>query len=232
MGSIRRTSYPADPEEHTDKHTLPVTYLFQILWRRRWLIAAVAICCAGIGVVYSLMQSPKYEASVRILIGQKPSSDPLGSLPVDSMQQITQTMVEAIDSRHTAEDVIQWLHLKMTPEDFLTHMSVEQVDVTQFIEVRYVSESPERAQQVANTIGDVFSSQVSGMNLTANQVTAAVYERAVVPDSPVGAGVILTGTLALATGLMLGVALAFLLEYVDRTTKPNNTGKPNIRAGP
>ena len=62
---------------------------------------------------------------------------------------------------------------------------MEQVPNTQWIEVHYTDSSPERAQRVANAVGDVFSKQVSEVSSSANAITATVWERAVVPGEPV-----------------------------------------------
>ena len=124
-------------------------------------------------------------------------------------------MVQAVDSRPIAEGVIRQLGLQTTPESFEMNLTAEQVRDTQFIEVDYTDSSPERAQQVANTIGDVFSEQVSEVSPSANAITATVWEQAELPDEPVSPTPIRNGFLALAAGVMLGVALAFLLEYLD-----------------
>jgi capsular polysaccharide biosynthesis protein len=221
VGAIEQISLRPDPEEHTP----PLIDLLQILWKQVWLIAVVASCFTGVVVGYSVMQPPEYEASVRILIGQEHRRDPLSSLSVESLQQTTQTMVEAIDSRAIAEDVTQQLDSDMTPQALVKNMSVEQVGTTQFIEVSYVAESPKEAQQVANTIGEVVSSRTPDMNISANVITATVYERALVPDSPVSPNPVRNGVVALVPGLMLGVGLAFLLEYLHRATKPYRKGK-------
>jgi capsular polysaccharide biosynthesis protein len=214
-----------DQKPFPEEHTPSLIELLRILLSWWWLVGAVAISLSGLATGYSLMQPPEYVASVRILIGQEHQRDPLSSLTVESLQQTTQTMVEAIKSRSTAEAVIQQLDSKMTPEFLLNQMSVEQVGITQFIEVSYAAQHPERAQQVANTIGEVVSEQAPDLNITANVITATVHDEAVVPDSPVSPDPFRNGVLALATGLMLGVGLVFLLEYLHRATKPYRGGK-------
>ncbi len=47
---------------------------------------------------------------------------------VQGLQQITQTIVEAVNSRPVVESVIQQLGLELTPEDFLDQrLNVEQI---------------------------------------------------------------------------------------------------------
>src|SRR5215213_268511 len=195
--------------------------LFRGLRRRLWVIALMTAVFTGAAVAFSLAQTPMYEASVEILVGQEQGA---GSTPgslggdVQGLEQLTATMAKGVNSRPIAEEVIQQLNLQVTPEEFLEkHLSVRQVIQTQFIEVNYRDSSPERAQQVANAIGDVFSEQVSQVSPSASAITATVWTRAVVPDEPVSPKPVRTGMLALVLGLMLGLGLALLLEYLDNS---------------
>ena len=182
------------------------------------MILLVAVVCAGATLGLSALQTPMYEASIKILVGQERGSNAPGSLggDVQGLQQLTQTMAESIDTRPVAEAVIGQLNLPVTPEDFLEkYLSVDQVKATQLIEVKYRDSNPQRAQQAADNIGDVFSEQVSQVNPSGDATTATVWERAKVPDEPVTPNILYNTALALIVGLALGVGLAFLLEYLD-----------------
>jgi capsular exopolysaccharide synthesis family protein len=198
-----------------DEYVLSVGDYLQVIWRRLWVIGLAAAVLTGAAVGYSLAQTPMYEASVTILVGQERG---ITETPNDviGLQQLTQTMVGGVSSRPVAEAVIRQHDLRMTTDEFLNeHLSVEQEPNTQWIRVNYRDSSPERAQRVANAIGDVFSKQVSDVSPSANAITATVWERAVVPGEPVTPKPMRNGLLALALGLVLGVGLAFLLEYLD-----------------
>ena len=173
------------------------------------------VVLAGAITGFSLAQTPMYEASIKILVGQERG---ITQNPGDvvGLQQLTRTMVEGVNSRPLAESVISELGLSMTPEEFLEeHIRVEQVPETQFVRVFYEDSSPERAQQAANTIGYVFSEQVSDVSSSASDITATVWEWAVAPDRPVSPSPIRNGLLGLVLGLILSVGLALLLEYLD-----------------
>lgn len=192
--------------------------ILRILWVRLWLIILVTALLVGAVVGYGLVQRPTYEASIKILVGQEREDDSQSSLgsDVQGLQQITQTMAEAISSRPVAVAVIQQLDLPVAPEQFLEdNLIVEQVGATQFIQVDYRDSDPRRAQRVANTVGEVFSQQISDSSATANTITATVWERAAVPSEPVSPNFFIYTAAALAAGLMLGVGLAFLLDNLD-----------------
>lgn len=207
------------PEEAPrDEYVLSLGDLFGVIWKRLWVIVLAAVLLTGAAVGYSLGQTPIYEASIKILVGQEQRASEvpsqLGS-DVMGLQQLTLTVSEAVGTRPVAEGVIERLDLDLTPEQFLQNLSVEQVSTTQFIQVSYRDPDPERAQRVANITGEVFSDQVSEVSPNANAITATLWERAVAPGAPASPDTLLNALLALVLGLMLGVGLAFLLEYLD-----------------
>lgn len=215
MGAGPASGAPAETSQ--DEYVLSLGDLLRVIWKRWWVIALIAILSTGAALGYSLGQTPVYEASIKILVGQEGQSNVPGGLggEVQGLQQITLTMSEAVATRPVADAVIDRLDLNLTPEEFLENLSVEQVGNTQFIQVSYSDPNPERARRVANTVGEVFADQVSEVSPSANSITATLWERAIAPESPASPNVLLNTLLALVLGLMLGVGLAFLMEYLD-----------------
>ncbi len=183
---------------------------------RLWVILLVTIVLMGAAWGFSLAQTPKYQASITILVGQERG---ITEAPEDVMglQQLTQTMAVGVSSRPVAEAVIRQEDLRMTTEELLEGMSVEQIPDTQFIRVGYTDTDPERARRVANAVGEAFSERISEVSSNANSITASVWEPAATPNDPVSPNPVRNGLLGLAVGLMLGLALGFLLEYLDDT---------------
>jgi capsular exopolysaccharide synthesis family protein len=216
MGTERGPGMPAGAAE--GEYVFSLAGPFRVIGRRLWAIGLVTAVLTGVVVGFSMAQAPIYEASTTILVGQESgiTQDPNYAL---GLQQLTQTMVGAVNSRPVAKAVIRQENLRMTTEEFLGHLSVEQVPNTQWIQVTYRDVSPERAQRLANAVGDVFSKQVSEVSSSASGITATVWERAVVPDAPVSPNPVRNGLLALVLGLVLGIGLALLLEYVDDSWK-------------
>ncbi len=198
--------------EATDRdYALTLKDVLQVIGRRIWVVLLVATACVGVAVGASLVQTPMYQASITILVGQGRG---ITDTPTDvaGLQQLTITMAEAVGSRPIAEKVIQQQGLQTDPDAFLSErLKVEQVSSTQFIGVDYTDSEPERAQRVANAVGEVFSERISS---NTDSITATVWEPAVTPTEP---DPLRNGLLALILGLMLGVGLAALLEYFDES---------------
>jgi capsular polysaccharide biosynthesis protein len=219
MDSEMRPGDDTFPGTRADELFLSQADLARIMRRRLWVIALVGFIFAGLAAGFSFVQTPTYEASIKVLIGQKQSSDippDLGN-EVAGLQQITATMVEAVQTRPVAQGAIERLDLRMSPTSLLENLSAEQIGTTSFLEVSYADSNPERAQRIANTVGEVFSDQISKTSPSANAITATVWEPAVLPDEPAAPSPIRNVVLALVLGLMLGLGLAFLLEYLDNS---------------
>lgn len=193
--------------------------IFRIVWKRLWIVVLMPLVCVGAAVGFSLSQTPVYEASARLLVGQEPAANSDQQLPlvgsVEGLQQLAQTMVEAIPSRPVAEEVIEEEKLNTTPDAFLGDLTVEQVGTTQFIELSYENPDPRVAQSVVNAVSDVSSERISEVSAGSANISVKVWEYAVVPGVAVSPNPPRSALLALVVGLMLGVGLAFLLEHLD-----------------
>jgi capsular polysaccharide biosynthesis protein len=205
------------PYAETQRY-LTLREVLQILWKRAWVIVLVAVVLVGSAVGASLVQTPVYEASSKLLLGQKQADDPLPSNlmgEVEGLQQLTHTMVTAVDSRPVAKETIQRQGLQMDPQVLLDNLTVEQLEDTQFLQLTYRDSDAARAQEIVNAVSDVSSDKIAGANASPSNITVMVWEHAAVPRAPVSPDPVRNGVLALALGLMLGAGLAFLLEYLD-----------------
>lgn len=208
--------------------------LFRTIGRWFWLIAIVAGALVAAVMWFSRAQAPLYEASTTILVGQN-SGLIQNPGDVTGLQEITRTMAQAVMSYPVAEGAVRKMGLEgeMKPQELVGTLESEQIPDTQFIRVTYRDTDPERAQRVANAIGESFSEQVAELQreTAANAaraaeaferegifggvppvVTATVWEPAQLPEAPVSPNPRTDGLLALVMGLMLGLGLAFLLE--------------------
>ena len=199
-----------------DEHLFSLKEFVLPVWKRLWVVAFVVLVSIGVAMGFTYLQTPTYESSIKLLVGQKEGNaaeNLAGEIP--GLQQLTQTMTAAVDTRPVAEAVVRELDLSMSPAEVLNNLSAEQDAATLFIDVSYTDPDPVKAQRVANTVGEVFSEQISGVNLSASGATATVWVTAEVPQEPSSPSIPRNLLLALALGLMIGVGLAFLLEYLD-----------------
>ena len=193
---------------------LPAGNLLQIIWRRAWVVLMAIVVCLGIAWGYSHEQTPLYQASIKMLVGQDQGLlvDPS---QVANLQNMAGTVSEAVTTRPVGEGVVKRLNMDSSPEFIVANTTAEPITNTQFIDVSYVDTNPRRAQQVANTIGDVVSQQIADVSPKANGVSVTVWERADQPSTPISPNTSRNLLMAVVIGAMLGVGLALLLAYLD-----------------
>jgi capsular polysaccharide biosynthesis protein len=192
-------------------------------WRSRYQgnrvfrVLVITVVLAAVGVTSSgFLQTPTYEASAQVWVDQK-QGDQQTNLAgtVEGLQAIIQPLVYAIDSRPVAEETLQRLGLQMGAAELLDNLTVEQVENTSFIVLTYEDTSPARAQEIVNMVGEVSSELISERSVVAgSQLTANVFEKASLPESPVSPHPLRNGLLTLVIGLMLCAGTVVALSAV------------------
>lgn len=231
------TAAPGRVPEYEGAFTL--SDLARVVLKRLWVIVLVVAVVVGVAVGASFWQTPTYAASAMLMVGQEPGEGQSTNLAgsVEGLQQLTQNMTIAIGTRPVAEEAIQRLGLEISPEELLDNLTIEQVETSQFIRLGYTDTDPQRTQQIVNTVGVVSSERISQASVPGGALTATVYERAIIPVSPASPDPTRNGILAAALGLMLGIGLVLLMEYLDRSWRSSEeveqiSGVPNFATIP
>ncbi len=201
-------------------NTSTLTSLLQVLWRRLWVIVIVAAALTGSAVGFSMMQTPVYVASVKVLVGQNGQDVPTSlAADVQGLQNIAPTMAAAVTTVPVTQAASERLDLPKGSSGVVLGNVSAQPDPpgTTFISISYRDTDPKRAQLIANALGEAFTEKVSKVSPRVNSVTATVWEPATLPWAPVSPNPARNGLLALILGIVLGVGLAFLLESLDES---------------
>jgi capsular polysaccharide biosynthesis protein len=215
-----------------------------------WALAASLLVAAGVTFV-SLLQTPTYEASAKVRVdqeqgdqqsnlavsGEEIKTEGLPRIRIDipedreQLQALTQTMIIAIDTRPVADEAIRRLDLRMSPDELLNSLTIEQLESSQLIQLSYTDTDPARATQVVNTVGQVSSERISEASATANNITATVYEKAEVPDTPASPKPLRNGLIALVVVLVLcaGLAKLALARTAGRARAAGTLGERSSR---
>ncbi len=212
-----------DPRQDGDERMMPgsdakvpfsVRDVRQVILKRLWVVLLVVLVFLGATLGVTLWQTPVYEASAKLVVGQKPGGPQDSDLQnnTEGLQLILPSVVDAIDSPPVAEEVIQRLGLRMAPDTLLENLSVEQEGSTVFIQLSYKDADPERAQRIVNTVGVVSSERIPEAIGSAGDITVTMYEDALVPGSPASPDPVKNATLALILGLMVAPVLAIWMD--------------------
>ncbi|WP_404330381.1 YveK family protein [Mesobacillus maritimus] len=201
------------------EETISLKELLQTLRKRLALILAITLTAVIIsGVVSFFFLTPIYQASTQILVNKK-SEDQLyyNSNELQTSMQLINTYQRILTSPRILDIVANELNLDMDGKQLIGKVTV-QTDDSQVMNISVQDENPQQAVDIANTIASVFTKEVIDIFEVDN---VSVLWTAEVADaqSPVKPQPMLNIAIALVVGLMAGVGLAFLLEYLDNTVK-------------
>ena len=190
--------------------------------KMRVLLGAVVLG-AVVVTLASLSQTPTYEASAQVLVGERSPAQETGNGKIQLipnapapgvLQDLTLTMAKAIDTTPVAEGTIRRLGLRMKSAELLDRLTAEQDAGTSFVRLTYEDTDPQRARLIVNTVGEVASERLSERSAAGSNFTATVWEKATVPESPVSPHPLRNGVLTLVVGLVLCTGLALALPGV------------------
>ena len=207
-----------------NEETIELRELLEILLKRKLLIILMTVLCTVAGGVYSVfLITPMYNAETTMMVnGAKNMTDIASSLDIGSInlsQKLVVTYGEIVKSRIVLEQTIDSLKLDMTYEQLLRKTTAQQVGGTEILKIAVQDEDPAQAAVIANKISDVFVKEVMRI-LKVNNVETI--DKAIPIEKPVNVKTALNIAIAMILGLMLGVFIAFVLEYMDNTIKTEN----------
>ncbi len=128
-----------------------------LFWHWAWLLIFITVLMASGAFFISSRQPRVYLSSATMLIRESQAA----SASANSLanERLAQTYSKMMIQQPVLEGVIQELGLQLTPERIQRNLQVEVVPDTQLIVVSVEDTNPERAAQIANTIGLVFAEQ-------------------------------------------------------------------------
>lgn len=205
-----------------------LTQYLDVIRRRKWIVLGVWLACIGAAVAVSVLQDKQYRATTRLVVGQGTGVVAAGQS--NAVRPLTATMAKLVKTNVVADNVIANLRLPATvsPEDLLARISVSIDPETAVLDISVVWSEKERATQIVQEIGLVFSQLVKerfGQPGTAASIQGAIAELPVTvtifdparadefavsprPVRNVGAAIVL--------GLIFGLLAAFLRDHFDR----------------
>lgn len=194
---------------------------FLILRRRMWLIILLTVLSvAASGLVSYFVLEPEYQTFTTLMVGKPKDYQNVDSkLEYNDLllnQKLVSTYGELVKMRVVADEVIENLKLNISYKEFREKVNVNLVKDTEIIKLEVMDTDPVLAAKIANETAQVFMQNVKDIMMVEN---IQVIDEAQVPDSPVKPRPNLNMAIAGVLGLMVGIFLVFLLEYLDSTIK-------------
>ena len=201
------------------EETISITDIFKTLKKRWKLIMLLTLIAALIsGTISYFLLTPVYQSSTQILVNQKQSENQLDSTQIRSNIDMINTYSVIIKSPAILEKVIDELELNQSVEQLSGKITINSQENSQVFSLTVQDSNPSQAVEIANTISETFQKEIKDIM---NVDNVSVLSKAEIKENPtpVKPNPVLNIAIAVVVGLMAGIGLAFLLEYMDNTIK-------------
>ena len=187
--------------------------------KKRWKIIALCTLIATVvsGIFSFFIISPTYEASTKVFIGKEESSvENYNYNDITMYQKLLKTYSELIKTKDLINRSITNSEYELEVEDVLNNVSVTTMSDTQMIQIAYKSTSPNIAKNMLENITNEFITTAQELVPNGN---VRVLETVELPEEPVAPNKKMNIAIAFILGMMVGLGIVFLLEYLDNTYK-------------
>ena len=201
--------------------------LLRIL-RARWVTATItALATISGAVVYSLLQTPQYEASTRLFVSATAATN------VDSANELLQgsrysqdrvlSYTQLIMGETLAMRTIDRLNLDISASTLKARVTAKSKSNTVLIDVSVLDQSPVRARDIANALSDEFVVMARELETPSPgarpEARVVVEQRASISENPVVPKKTRNLALGIALGGMLGLGIAIVRDRLDNSVK-------------
>ncbi|WP_260284815.1 YveK family protein [Peribacillus aracenensis] len=201
------------------EETISIADIFKTLKKRWKLIMLLTLIAALIsGTISYFFLTPVYQSSTQILVNQKQSENQLDSNQIRSNIDMINTYSVIIKSPAILEKVIDELELDQSVEQLSEKITINSQENSQVFSLTVQDSNPSQAVEIANTVSGTFQKEIKDIM---NVDNVSVLAKAEIKVNPIAVkpNPLLNIAIAIVVGLMAGIGLAFLLEFMDNTIK-------------
>ncbi|MDF2013275.1 YveK family protein [Priestia megaterium] len=195
--------------------------MIQIL-KKRWILIVVLTLIAGLcsGIISYNVLKPVYQASAQILVNQKKSdnSTTLDASQIQTNLQLINTYSVIIKSPTILGKVIEDLNLNQSVNELNQKVTVVSQENSQVFSVKIEDTNAANATKIVNAVTKTFKKEIPRI-MNVDNITILTKAGASENPTPIKPNPLLNIAIAALVGLILGIGLAFVLEYIDNTIK-------------
>ncbi|ATP39445.1 capsular biosynthesis protein [Solibacillus sp. R5-41] len=192
----------------------------KIIKKRLVLIVILTVISVGIAAGISFyVLTPIYEAQTQILVNQKSNSEEAYSWSqMETDLQLINTYNVIITSPVILNKVIEKQGINILPETLKEQITLTNESNSKVINIIVEDSSSQQAVEISNTVAEVFKEEIPKLMNVDNINILSVAKLSENP-TPVKPNKMRNIAIAAVIGLMLGIGLAFLFEFLDTTIK-------------
>ena len=208
--------------EQNEEIEINLTRLLAALLKRAWLIGLVAILCAVVTLIGTvLFVAPQYKSSAMFYVNNNDLSlgdvdFSISSSDISASKSLVKTYIVILNTRETLNDVIDYAGVKLTYAQLKAMISADAVDSTEVFRVTVTSEDPVEAEKIADAIAYILPKRIANI---IQGTTAAVVDSAVLPTNASSPNYTKNTMLGFAAGLMAMAVIIVVMTLLDNTIR-------------
>ena len=198
---------------------IDVFHLFKILWKRKILIALVAIVVGALAFAYSaFIVKPEFTSTTRIYVVNRNQGDKPGLTNQDLQagSYLVKDYREIILSQDVLEKVTSNLKLDLSPKALASKVKVTVPVDTRIVSISVNDRVPEEASRIANSLREVAAEKIISITRVSDVTTLEEARPATVPSSP---NIRKNTIIGLLGGTVFTVIAVLIVELVDTRVK-------------
>ena len=202
-----------------DKIEIDVLQMLKVLWKRKLIIALVAIITGGIAFGYSsFVVKPEYTSTTRIYVVNRNQTDEPGLTNQDLQagSYLVKDYREIILSQDVLEKVVADQKLRMDAKALGRKVQVTVPADTRIVSISVRDGVPEEASRIANALREVAAEKIIAVTRVSDVTTLEEARPALSPSSP---NIRRNTILGVGAGAGLVFFVVLLVELLDDRVK-------------
>ena len=198
---------------------IDVFQLLKILWKRKFLIALVAIVTGVVAFAYSsFIVKPEYTSTTRIYVVNRNQGDKSGLTNQDLQagSYLVKDYREIILSQDVLEKVATDLKLDLPSKGLASKIKVTVPADTRIVSISVTDRAPEEASRIANSLREVAAQKIISVTRVSDVTILEEARPATSPSSPNIRRNTMIGFLA---GAVVMIVTVLLIELLDTRVK-------------
>ncbi len=192
--------------------------------KKRWkLIVLITIAATLVSAILSFFViKPKYEATTKLFIGKQETSQNTANYDNNDImmyQKLMKTYAQLVNTSDLVTKAVKSADLDYNQKDvkgILNNLNANPSADTQILDLSYKGGNPKDVLKLTEAITNEFIAESKELIPNGN---VQVIQKPQLPENPVSPNKTLNILIAFILGLMVGVGVVLLLEYLDNTFK-------------
>ena len=210
-----------EKQTRNEEIEIDLSRLVGALLKKAWLIGAVAVVCAVLTLVYTVVfVAPKYQSGAMFYVNNTGLDVGIDSIisasDISASKDLVNSYIVILKTRETLNDVIDYAGVDRSYGEVRAMISAESVDETEIFRVTVTCEDPEEAEKIADAIAYILPKRIASI---IDGTSAKVVESAVLPSGASSPSYTKNTLLGFALGLVLMAGIVVVLELMDITIR-------------